>query len=120
MITGFFGAISTVIDKIFPDAESREKAKIELARMEQTGQLAQLEINKAEAAHRSIFVAGWRPFIGWTCGAGVAIEFVIKPLLAPMGIAIPDLNMISLIGLLGPILGIGSLRTYEKQKGLTK
>jgi hypothetical protein len=87
----------------------------------------QLEINKAEAQHKSIFVAGWRPFIGWTCGVALAWHFVLAPvtmfLCAYIGVAIPDLpsfDMGSLLTILGGLLGLGSLRTYEKQKGLTK
>lgn len=120
MIGSLFSAVSTVIDKIFPDAESRERAKLKLAELAHSGQLAQLDINKQEAAHRSIWVAGWRPFIGWTCGVGVAVEFIIKPIAAAVGIDIGAVNIMELMGLLGGMLGLGSLRTYEKIKGVSK
>ena len=87
----------------------------------------QLEVNKAEAQHKSIFVAGWRPFIGWTCGIALCWHFVLAPvtmfLCAYIGVAIPDLptfDMGSLMTVLMGMLGLGGLRTYEKQKGLTK
>ena len=85
------------------------------------------EINKIEAQHRTIFVAGWRPFIGWTCGVALCWHFVLAPitifLCAYIGIAIPELptfDMGSLMTVLMGMLGLGGLRTYEKQKGLTK
>ena len=90
-------------------------------------QLAQIEVNKAEAASGSLFKGGWRPFIGWVCGIAFCYHFVVQPIIifvvALVGINIPDLpefQMNTLLTVLGGMLGIGSLRTYEKQKGLTK
>ena len=87
----------------------------------------QLEINKAEAGHKSIFVAGWRPFIGWTCGVALAWHFVIAPFImffsAYFGLdmpALPDFDMGSLLTVLMGMLGLGGLRTFEKYKGITK
>ena len=87
----------------------------------------QTKINLAEASHRTLFVAGWRPFIGWTCGVALCWHFVLAPitifLCAYIGVAIPELptfDMGSLMTVLMGMLGLGGLRTYEKQKGLTK
>ena len=87
----------------------------------------QIEINKAEAQHKSIFVAGWRPFIGWTCGVALCWHFVLQPVTlfvcTYIGFIVPELptfDMGSLMTILGGLLGLGTLRTYEKQKGLTK
>jgi hypothetical protein len=87
----------------------------------------QLEINKAEATHRSIFVSGWRPFVGWTCGIALCWHFVLAPftmfVCAYLSVQIPELptfDMGSLMTVLMGMLGLGGLRTYEKQKGLTK
>ena len=87
----------------------------------------QLEINKAEATHKSIFVAGWRPFIGWTCGIALCWHFVIAPftmfICAYLMVAIPELptfDMGSLMTVLMGMLGLGGLRSFEKYKGLTK
>jgi hypothetical protein len=87
----------------------------------------QLEINKAEAQHRSIFVAGWRPFVGWTCGVALAWHFVLAPFVifasAYAGVALPDLpqfDMSSLLTVLMGMLGLGGMRSFEKMKGLTK
>jgi hypothetical protein len=90
-------------------------------------QLAQIEVNKAEAASGSLFKGGWRPFIGWVCGIAFCYHFVVQPIIifvvALVGVNIPDLpefQMNTLLTVLGGMLGIGGLRTYEKQKGLTK
>ena len=87
----------------------------------------QLEINKAEASHRSIFVAGWRPFVGWTCGVALAWHFVLAPFIifgsAYAGVPLPELpqfDMSSLLTVLMGMLGLGGLRSFEKVKGLTK
>jgi hypothetical protein len=87
----------------------------------------QLEINKAEAQHRNIFVAGWRPFIGWTCGVALAWHFVISPFVifgaSMAGFELPDLpefDMGSLMTVLMGMLGLGGLRTFEKVKQVSK
>ena len=89
--------------------------------------ISQIEVNKAEAASGSFFKGGWRPFIGWVCGLAFAYHFILQPLLtfilATFNVSIPELpefDMGTLLPVLGGMLGIGGLRTYEKQKGLTK
>tara|TARA_R110000868_G_scaffold405227_2_gene684443 strand:- start:75 stop:479 length:405 start_codon:yes stop_codon:yes gene_type:complete len=88
--------------------------------------LAQLDINKTEAAHRSVFVSGWRPAIGWTCGAAMALNFLIFPLasfvLAQTGhlIELPTLDMSEMMPVLMGLLGLGGLRTVEKLKRVSK
>ena len=113
------------------DKDQKAKLSHEIAIMADThaqqALLAQLEINKAEAASGSLFKGGWRPFIGWTSGIAFAYHFVLQPLLVFVltvsGLDLPELpefDMSTLLTVLGGMLGIGSLRTYEKQKGLTK
>jgi hypothetical protein len=87
----------------------------------------QLEINKAEAQHRSIFVAGWRPFLGWCLSFAMAWHFVLAPMTMFVagwtGATIPELpvfDMDSLMTVLLGMLGLGGLRSFEKYKGLTK
>jgi hypothetical protein len=82
----------------------------------------QSEINKMEAQHRSIFVAGWRPFIGWICGLALAYNFIIRDLIAWVSpdIMPPAIQMDQLITILLGMLGLGGLRTFEKIKDKTK
>ena len=123
--------ISTVIDRVIPDKNGANKAKqaIEAELIANATQLnlAQAETNKIEATHRTVWVAGWRPFIGWVCGVAMAWHFVGVPLImflaAWSGTVIPELpvfDMSSLMTVLMGLLGLGSMRTFEKMKGLTK
>ncbi len=117
-----------LIDRLWPDSTQRDTAKLELLKLQQSGELAQiagqLDINKVEAASSSVFVAGWRPFIGWTCGAAFAYKFVLAPAAAfamtalghPIDLPVLDFTEMSTV-LLG-MLGIGGLRTLEKIKGV--
>jgi hypothetical protein len=117
-----------VIDRVWPDPEKAAAAKLELFKMQQSGELAviagQLDINKVEAANPSVFVSGWRPFIGWVCGSGFAIQFVIGPL-AEWGSALyghpvkfPQMDMGTMMPLLAGMLGLGAMRTAEKINGV--
>ena len=131
MITQLIGPILTLLDKVIPDADKKQELAQQIATMaaEQAHQLAmaQIEVNKAEAASTSVFKGGWRPFIGWTCGVAFAYHFVVQPVLvfalAAQGGAVPDLpalDMGSLMTVLMGMLGLGGLRTYEKLKGVAK
>lgn len=119
----------TLIERFFPDQEARRKAEADFLKMAYEGELktvvAQLEINAKEAAHPSIFVAGWRPAIGWTCAAALAYSFVLHPFLvwytSSKGIAPPpQLDSSVLENVLWGMLGLGGLRTFEKTVGKTK
>tara|TARA_R110000822_G_scaffold309959_1_gene440770 strand:+ start:659 stop:1063 length:405 start_codon:yes stop_codon:yes gene_type:complete len=88
--------------------------------------LAQLGINKVEAAHRSMFVAGWRPFIGWTCGVALMYTYVLQPILV-FGLAqagylveLPRMDLGELMPVLMGMLGLGGLRSWEKVKGVAR
>ncbi len=82
----------------------------------------QSEINKMEAQHRSVFVAGWRPFIGWICGLALAYNFIIRDVIAWVSpdVMPPAIQMDQLITILLGMLGLGGLRTFEKIKDKTK
>ena len=131
LINTLVGPVTGLLDKFVEDKDQKAKLAHEIATMSDThaqqALLAQLEINKAEAASGSLFKGGWRPFIGWTSGIAFAYHFVMQPLLVFVltvsGLDLPELpefDMSTLLTVLGGMLGIGSLRTYEKQKGLTK
>ena len=119
-----------LLDKIIPDKAAREKAQAELlkAAQDQDFQLAlrQIEVNKAEAAHSSIFVAGWRPGLGWICVAGLAYNFIVYPLLTWLVVVgnaeftPPPLMSDNLMELVLGMLGLGALRTAEKWKGVAR
>ena len=131
MIQALIGPISGLLDKFIEDKDTKAKLAHEVATMAQkhAHELAQgqLEVNKAEAAHRSIWVAGWRPFIGWCCGVALAWHFVLAPMTlfvcSAFEVYVPDLpvfDMDSLMTVLLGMLGLGGLRTVEKMKGVAK
>ena len=131
LITSLIGPVTGILDKVIEDKDQKAKLAHEIATMSDThaqqALLSQLEINKAEAASGSLFKGGWRPFIGWTSGIAFAYHFVLQPLLVfvltASGVDLPDLpefDMSTLLTVLGGMLGIGGLRSYEKTKGLTK
>lgn len=117
---------NTLIERLIPDKAEREKAQAELVKMQLSGELSQLagqlEVNKAEAAHQSVFVAGWRPFIGWVCGVALAYQFVLRPIItwaAPsLGYTVAEMPGLdnNLWELMFGMLGLGGLRSYEKIK----
>ena len=95
--------------------------------MAQKPQLAQIEINKIEAAHRTVFVAGWRPAIGWICAGALFWNFILQPLMMWVAFlfevdisSAPKLDIGDLITILLGMLGLGTLRSYDKSKGTTK
>ena len=125
------GPVTTILDKVIPDKDLRTSLAHEIATMaakqSHENALAQIEVNKQEAAHKSLFVAGWRPFIGWTCGIALAWHFIFSPVTmffcSYLGIALPPLpefDMTSLLTVLGGILGLGGFRTFEKVKGVQR
>ena len=131
LITSLIGPVTSILDKFIEDKDQKATLAHEIATMSDThaqqALLAQLEINKAEAASGSLFKGGWRPFVGWVCGIAFAYHFVLQPLLIfvliVFNVNIPDLpefDMSTLLTTLGGLLGIGGLRTYEKKSGLTK
>ena len=131
MLQALIGPISGLLDKFVEDKDQKAKLAHEIATMAEKQaheiSLAQIEVNKAEAASGSLFKGGWRPFIGWVCGVAFAYHFVLQPLLiflvSVFGLVIPELptfDMGSLMTVLGGLLGLGSLRTFEKYKGVSK
>lgn len=113
-----------LIDRLWPDPGQAAAAKLELMKLQQSGELAQmagqLDINKAEAANANWFVAGWRPYIGWICGTGLAYQFLVYPILVAYVPSIAQLDMGTLITLLAGMLGLGGLRTFEKTQGVAR
>lgn len=129
--------LGNILDKLFPDPKAAADAKLEVMRLAQTGELAQLdadvklavgqmEVNKAEASNSSLFVSGWRPAVGWCCAAAFGFKFIGGPLLvivmqlAGHPITIPEFDYTEMSTILLGMLGLGGLRTVEKVKGAAK
>jgi hypothetical protein len=120
-------AISDVVDKFIETPDEKREWKLILAKMAQEPALVQVELNKIEAGHRTMFVAGWRPFIGWTCGVALAYNYIVRDLIGWVILNLnieatipPALQMEHLLTILLGMLGLGGLRTIEKLQGKTK
>jgi len=121
---------TSVINKIWPDPVKQAEEQRKLQELAQDGDIArlnaqvkllvgQLEINKTEAVHKSIFVAGWRPFIGWVCGVGLMYNVILSPLLG-IWVEVPEVNPELLYPVLLGMLGLGFQRSFEKFKGVSR
>lgn len=122
-ITAGVDLVTTVIDKIWPDKSDQDKQKLAAAVMIVQGQI---DTNKIEAANPSMFVAGWRPFIGWVCGLALVYQYLVRPLaawaFAIAGHPLPPMPGLdeNLWELLAGMLGLGGLRSFEKVKGVAR
>jgi len=121
---------SKLIDRLWADPTKAAEAKLALIALQQKGDLdeimGQLKINATEAAHPSIFVSGWRPAVGWVCTLGLGMQFLVAPLITWVALVfgttlvLPALDLGFLTTMLGGILGLGGLRTYEKVKEVAR
>lgn len=126
---------SKIIDRVWPDPTQRDAAKLELFKAQQAGEFkemdaqievakAQIAVNAVEAASPSLFTSGWRPNIGWICGAALGWNYIVRPaivagmLIAGNPIDLPAADMAELMPLLVGMLGLGAMRTVEKVKGV--
>lgn len=126
MIDKLIGPISDIVSKLIPDKDLQRKLTHELEMSLHKANLAQLEVNKAEAAHKSMFVAGWRPFVGWVCGVSLLYHFLLSPLIVfgftitGVEVVLPEFEFSQLSSILMGMLGLGGLRTFEKMKGVNR
>ena len=128
MIQALIGPVSGLLDKFIEYKDQKARLAHEVATMAENHaqELAkgQLEVNKVEAAHKSLFVSGWRPFIGWTCGLGMFGNFITIPfsnfVLALFGIdiVIPLVPLETMMPVLMGMLGLGAMRSYEKKNSV--
>ena len=119
---------SKVIDRVFPDPAAAASAKRELIKLQQSGDLAvmagQMKINEIEAGNASLFVSGWRPAIGWVCGAACAWNWIGLPMvkvglgLLAIKLELAPANLTEMMPILLGMLGLGGLRTLEKVQGV--
>lgn len=131
MLQSLIAPVTGLLDKFVEDKDQKVALAHEISTMAdrhaQDLALAQIEVNKAEAASSSVWKGGWRPFVGWVCGAAFAYHFVLQPLaifgLAAYGMEVPPLpnfDMGQLMTVLMGMLGLGGLRSFEKTKGVAK
>ena len=141
-VTAIFGVAEKVLERVWPDPAQKAEALQKMAELKQSGELSflnadialmsgQIETNKLEAQHGGLFKGGWRPFVGWVCGVALAYKFVVMPLIVstvqivafysgaeeifPVDM-LPELNWQALSVILMGMLGLGTMRTYEKRK----
>lgn len=129
------GPIFKIIDKLVPDPQAKAQAQLQILQMQQAGEFKELDAqlqmakgqtdtNLVEASNPKLFVSGWRPFIGWICGLGLASQFIIAPFatwaatLIGHPVTFPTLDLGTLMTLLAGMLGLGTLRTTEKINGV--
>lgn len=134
MLQALIGPVTGLLDKFIEDKDQRAKLAHEIATMAEKQMheqaIGQIETNKMEAAHRSTFVAGWRPMVGWVCASALAYHFIINPMAVFVLVSfnvtglhpsdLPSFDMDSLMTVLLGMLGLGGLRTFEKTKGVAK
>ena len=119
-----------VIDRIWPDPAQAAAAKFELFKLQQSGDLAQMagqmQINVEEAKSSSLLVSGWRPVIGWVCGVACAWNWLglsVAKMIAELcghPITLSPADVSEMMPILMGMLGLGTLRTFEKVKGVSK
>ena len=130
LLGNLIGPVTGLLDQFIEDKDQKARLAHEISTMAErhAQDLAkgQLEVNKAEAASRNVFVAGWRPFIGWVCGVAMAYNYVVQPMLifglaqADYLVALPAIDLSEMMPVLLGMLGLGGLRSFEKFKGLSK
>jgi hypothetical protein len=115
---------AAITGKTVLDPQKALELELKVKELEQNLLSGQIEINKLEAQHSSVFVAGWRPFIGWIGAIGLGMEFIIKPLmewtsaLAGTNILLPNMNSELLFNLILALLGLAGFRSFDKLKGI--
>jgi hypothetical protein len=130
MIEKLIGPITGLLDKFIEDKDQKSRLAHEVATMAENHaqelSKGQLEVNKVEAAHKSLFVSGWRPAVGWVCVLGMFGNFITIPFtnfvlaLTESEIEVPLIPLETMMPVLLGMLGLGGLRTYEKKAGVQR
>jgi len=130
IIKSLIGPATKLLDKFIEDKDQKNALAHEIATMAEKHAVkiaqGQMEINKTEAAHKSLFVAGWRPFIGWTCGVAMLSNFLLIPManfildLAGSKNVVPLIELETMMPVLMGMLGLGAMRSYEKVKNVSR
>lgn len=123
ILGSLIGPATQLLDKVIEDKDEKNRIAFELSTMAdrhaQEALKGQLEINKVEAAHKSLFVAGWRPFIGWVAGIGLLYNVLLSPIL-DIWFDVPEVDPAILTSTLMGMLGLGAMRTYEKKNNVSR
>lgn len=126
IIGDIIGAVKDIVSEVVVDKDKRDELSIRLQEIEDRADerlheelMGQIAINQVEAGHRSIFVAGWRPFIGWVGGLALLWTFVLSKLIEQVfGVPAPTIDTTALIQVVMAILGLGAMRSFDKIKGV--
>ena len=123
ILNSLIGPVTGLLDKFIEDKDKKNQIAYELSTMAekhaQELRKGQLEVNKTEAAHKSLFVAGWRPAIGWICGMALLYSTILAPILG-IWFTVPPVDRALLTSVLMGMLGLGAMRTVEKTKGVQR
>ena len=130
MIDQLIGPITSLLDKFIEDKDQKARLAHDVATMAQKHAQelakAQLDVNKVEAAHKSLFVAGWRPAVGWVCCLGLGSNYLFIPManfvlvVSNSNVIVPSLDLSGMMPVLMGMLGLGAMRSYEKTKGVSR
>ena len=123
ILGSIIGPATQLLDKVIEDKDEKNRIAFELSTLAErhANELAkgQMEINKVEAAHKSLFVAGWRPSIGWCCSLGLLYPVLIAPI-AGIWVEVPEIDPSLLMTTMTGMLGLGAMRSYEKTRGVSR
>jgi len=123
ILSSLIGPATSLLDKVIEDKDEKNRIAFELSTLAErhATELAkgQMEINKVEAAHKSLFVAGWRPSIGWCCSLGLLYHVLIAPI-AGIWVEVPEIDPSLLMTTMTGMLGLGAMRSYEKTRGVSR
>ena len=123
ILSSLIGPATSLLDKVIEDKDEKNRIAFELSTLAErhANELAkgQLEVNKVEAVHKSLFVAGWRPSIGWCCSLGLLYHVLIAPI-AGIWVEVPEIDPSLLMTTMTGMLGLGAMRSYEKTRGVSR
>jgi roadblock/LC7 domain-containing protein len=123
ILGSLIGPATQLLDKVIEDKDQKNALAHEIATMAErhAQELAkgQLEVNKVEAAHHSIFVSGWRPCIGWVCALGLLYNTILSSILG-IWVEVPEIDTTLLVPVMMGMLGLGAMRSYEKVQGVSR
>lgn len=124
IVSTIIGPITNLLSEAIPDKDKRDELAHKLATMAASqaheNSLAQLKVNEKEAESAHMFVAGWRPYIGWTCGFAMGFNYIVVPILTGMDVHLQVLDITTMFPVLLGMLGLAGLRTTEKVKGVSR